>query len=61
MLHEAGGDVAGLKFRIVHDLQMERNRRLDAFNYHRLSARFMRAIARSRVRAWVMTFAIIES
>ena len=25
------------------------------------SARFMRAIARSRVRAWVITLAIIES
>ena len=61
MLHEAGGYVPGLKLRIVHDLQMERNGRLDAFNYHRLQRPLHAGYREVPCRAWVMTFAIIES
>src|SRR5881227_3736718 len=34
-LHELGRVAAGLKLRVVHDLQMERHGRLDPFDHHR--------------------------
>src|SRR6266851_3220636 len=38
LLHKSCGDLTGLEPRIVHDFQVQRNRRLDSLDHHRIQS-----------------------